>query len=228
MTLGNPAQRGDALDYKLLVNQWFEHVWNRRSREAIIAYMAPDCLTKVEGLDAPLTRDGFVEYHAAFISAVPDVRAFVTTVVAEGTQVVVTWRARGTHTGPGFGIPPSGRPVDFSGMSMFRFVDGQIAEGADSWNRGEMIASLMQVRMDELRDTAGLTMREAQVALLMAERYPHTAIANQLGIKANTARRHCERVMMKLGVKKRLDVGPALGKIPGTGLERHGTDVGRS
>ena len=46
------------------------------------------------------------------------------------------------------------------------------------------------VRIDELRERTRLTAREAQVALLMAERFIRVEIAGQLHIAANTARRH--------------------------------------
>ncbi|MEO7889764.1 MAG: ester cyclase, partial [Vicinamibacterales bacterium] len=83
-------------DYRDLVNRWFEQVWNRRRRAAILEYMDSACLTKVEGMDAPLTREAFLDYHAAFISAVPDLRSEVISVVTEESRAVVTWRARGT------------------------------------------------------------------------------------------------------------------------------------
>jgi steroid delta-isomerase-like uncharacterized protein len=212
-------------DCKAVVARWFQEVWNERRRDAIDEMMAEDCLTKVEGLDAPLSRDAFKEYHQAFLSAVPDLRAEVVLLIGEGTTAVASWRAVGTHSGPGLGIPPSGRRVDFTGLSVFEFVGGLIARGFDRWNRGEMIASLMRVRMDELRSHVGFTQREAQVALLIAERFTHAEIAAQLKIRPNTARRHCEKVMMKLGVSRRQDVAPALGKIPGSVLVRHGTDL---
>lgn len=63
------------------------------------------------------------------------------------------------------------------------------------------------------------------MALLTAERFAHTEIANQLAISPNTARRHCEKVLLKLGVSRRQDVAHALGKIPGSVLARHGGDV---
>jgi DNA-binding CsgD family transcriptional regulator len=87
------------------------------------------------------------------------------------------------------------------------------------------MAGLMLVRMDELCERTPLTQREAQVALLMAERFAHTEIADQLKIRPNTARRHCERVLEKLGVRKRQDVAQALGKIPGSVLDRHASDI---
>ena len=145
--------------------------------------------------------------------------------ITEGDTVIVHWRAIGTHLGPGLGIPPSGKPVDFSGLTVLEFQNGLIARGLDRWNRGEMIASLMQIRMSELRKHAGLTPREAQVALLMAERYTHMEIATQLKVRPNTARRHCEKVLLKLGVSRRQDVARALGKIPGSVLDRHGSDL---
>jgi steroid delta-isomerase-like uncharacterized protein len=216
------------VDNKLLVARWFEEVWNQQRAAAIDELMAPDCLTKVEGLDEPLSREAFREYQRAFLSAVPDLIAEVPLITAEGHTVIASWRARGTHVGAGLGIPPSGRPVDVTGLSVFEFAEGRIARGFDRWNRGEMIASLMHVRMDELGVHRGLTRREAQVALLMAERYSHTEIADQLRIKPNTARRHCEHVLGKLGVHRRQDVAEALGKVPGSVLSRHGSDIAES
>lgn len=46
--------------------------------------------------------------------------------------------------------------MDVSGLTVFEFEGGSIVRGFDRWNRGEMIASLMQVRMDELRQRAKL------------------------------------------------------------------------
>ena len=155
----------------------------------------------------------------------PDLRIEIPFAAAEGDMVIVQWRMRGTHLGPGLGIPASGKPVDISGFTSVWFENGLIARGVDRWNRGEFIASLMQVRMKELRLHAELTQREAQVALLMAERLTHTEIAAELKIKPNTARRHCENVLRKLGVGRRRDVAAAVGKIPGSMLNRHGADL---
>lgn len=212
-------------DLKAVALRWFDEWWNRRRDDVIEEVTTRDCLAIVEGLDGGLTRDGLRQHRQAWLSAVPDVRVEVLRTVADGTTVVVHWRVRGTHLGPGLGIPPSGKPVDFSGFTEFTFENGLIARGVDRWNRGEFIASLMQVRMEELRQQARLTAREAQVALLMAERLTHVEIAAELTIQPNTARRHCEKVLLKLGVSKRQDVASALGKIPGSVLSRHGSDL---
>jgi steroid delta-isomerase-like uncharacterized protein len=214
-------------DLKAVAVRWFEEWWNQRSDDVMEEITTPDCLSVVQGLDGGLNREGLRDYRRAWLNAVPDLRVEIPLVVTEGTTVVVHWRATGTHLGAGLGIPPSGRSVDITGLTKIEFQNGLMHRGVDHWNRGEMIASLMQVRMQELQKHAGLTAREAQVALLMADRLTHTEIASELKIKPNTARRHCEKVLFKLGVKRRQQVAQALGRIPGSVLNRHGSDLER-
>jgi steroid delta-isomerase-like uncharacterized protein len=213
-------------DYKSLVHRWTTEVWNHRREELIDQMASPDLVVEVEGMDGDIDRERFKEYRRNFLNAVPDMWVEILSITSEGRTSFQTWRATGTHLGPGLGIPPSGRRVDFSGATFYEFdEEGLIVRGFDRWNRGETIASLMQVRIDELVERARLTRREAQVALLMAERFAHADIADQLAIKPNTARRHCERVLGKLGVHRKQDVAKALGKIPGSVLDRHGSDL---
>jgi DNA-binding CsgD family transcriptional regulator/predicted ester cyclase len=213
------------IDHKKLVTRWIAEVWNNRREEAIDEMMAPECLAELEGVDHPVTPADFKAYRRAFLEAVPDLMVEIFSIVTEGETSTLHWRVTGTHLGHGLGIPPSGRRVAFTGTTFYRFKGSLIVGGFDTWNRGEVIASLMQVRIEELCERVLLTRREAQVALMMAERFPHTEIATQLGIKPNTARRHCERVLKKLGVRRRQDVATALGKIPGSVLNRHGADL---
>ena len=56
---------------------------------------------------------------------------------------------------------------------------------------------------DALRVRYGLTRREAEVALLLAEGLPNTDLAARLFISPHTARRHTEQVLAKLGLTSR-------------------------
>ena len=80
------------------------------------------------------TRDraGFVAMIAGIHAAFPDF--FLREEqepVAEGEWVASRWVAGGTHTGAEFnGLPAaSGRRFEIAGMSLYRVVDGRIAEG---------------------------------------------------------------------------------------------------
>lgn len=57
-----------------------------------------------------------------------------------------------------------------------------------------------------------LTRRQSEVALLMARRQTYREIARALGIRPDTARRHCQAVLDRLGLHGREDVGDALWK----------------
>lgn len=61
----------------------------------------------------------------------------------------------------------------------------------------------------------GLTEREAEVALQLAERKRNSEIAQALFISEHTARRHTEKVLQKMGLNSRLDVrGELLSALP--------------
>ncbi|MEZ4588271.1 MAG: ester cyclase [Gemmatimonadales bacterium] len=141
----------EPIDYKALITRWITDVWNVRREETIDEMLAPDCVIEVEGSDTSLTVESFKQYRRAFLNAVPDLWVEILALTTEGASSVLEWRVRGTHLGPGLGIPPSGRRVDFTGFSSYHFSGTTIVHGADRWNRGEMIASLLQVRMDELK-----------------------------------------------------------------------------
>jgi DNA-binding CsgD family transcriptional regulator len=63
----------------------------------------------------------------------------------------------------------------------------------------------------ELCRSFGLTPRETDVALLLAERMSCREIANRLNMSFHTARCHTERILVKLSVRSKNDVSARLG-----------------
>jgi DNA-binding NarL/FixJ family response regulator len=63
---------------------------------------------------------------------------------------------------------------------------------------------------DSLRIRFGFTPRQAEIAILLAERLSNAEIALRLAIRPATARHHTERVLAGLGVHSRNDVQAAL------------------
>lgn len=66
--------------------------------------------------------------HAAF----PDYRITIREQIAEGDVVATAWTLQGTHRGewasPMGAIAPTGRSVSYTGSTMFRVVDGKVAD----------------------------------------------------------------------------------------------------
>ena len=61
-------------------------------------------------------------------TAFPDLSYETKEVIGEGTWVAVRTILRGTHTGPYFGIAPTGRQVVQEQMHLIRFADGKGVE----------------------------------------------------------------------------------------------------
>jgi len=121
--------------------RFFEEVWNLRREQTIDDVLHPSLAGHMEG--AEFTGTGpYKQARAAILSAFPDFQVTVEATAADADHVVVRWSARGTHTGPGFGIDASQRRVSFRGMTWFTFSGGRVVEGWDSWNQGALLQSL--------------------------------------------------------------------------------------
>jgi predicted ester cyclase len=76
--------------------------------------------------------DGVRQFTAAMHAAFSPFFMRVEKVIAEADEVAAWWTTGGTHTGPlmspGGPIPPTGREMAMSGVSLLRVIDGRIAE----------------------------------------------------------------------------------------------------
>jgi len=91
---------------------------------------------------ATFTHEDGLKEAKGWRSAFPDLNVSVDLIVAEGDFVSVRWTARGTNTGVGNGIPATGKKVQVSGTTIFRFVGGKIAE---EWTSGDALGLLKQL-----------------------------------------------------------------------------------
>ena len=67
--------------------------------------------------------------------------------VLECDLVVAYCKIKATHTGAGFGIKFSGKPVAFEGMLMFRVRDGKVVE---AWNSFDFLKMFQQMGVVKL------------------------------------------------------------------------------
>ena len=86
--------------------------------------------------------EGFKSYGRALRAAFPDIRIVHDSFVTEGDYQAFRWTFHGTHEGPMFGIPPTGRQVSIEGYDILRIRDGRIIE---AWIEQDMIGLLQQI-----------------------------------------------------------------------------------
>lgn len=91
---------------------------------------------------------------STLMKAFPDVAVSVEDMFESGDKVAVRWRLKGTHSGTVAGIKPTNKPVDVSGISIYRFRGNQVVE---SW--GEL-------------DSAGLALQSCERAIDVLGRPP--------------------------------------------------------
>jgi steroid delta-isomerase-like uncharacterized protein len=111
------------------IRRWLEHVLaeNRRDLDRLIATLADDAVYEI----VPLKKfwrgkDEIREFYQGLWTALPDVKLDLRSRVADEHYVVEESHVRGTHTGPLFGIPPSGRYIEFDLVIYFPFRNGEI------------------------------------------------------------------------------------------------------
>jgi steroid delta-isomerase-like uncharacterized protein len=124
-----------------IVRSWFDQVWNQRRDAAVHELLHSGGIGHLEGMDVQ-GPEQFLAARAALLDAFPDLSVTVEATVSDGPDVVVRWSARGTHSGEGLGFPASKRRASFRGMTWLRFSGGQIVEGWDSWNLGQLLQEL--------------------------------------------------------------------------------------
>jgi predicted ester cyclase len=79
---------------------------------------------------------------AHFRRGFPDVVSTIEELIAEGDKVVARWRSRATHQGYYMGTPPSGKQVEFTGISFYRIEEGKIAQ---SWSVEDQYGLMVQI-----------------------------------------------------------------------------------
>jgi steroid delta-isomerase-like uncharacterized protein len=124
-----------------LARRWFDEIWNERRDATVQEILHPNAVGHLEGL---VTRglDEFFAARAYVLDAFPDFHMTVEDTVADRDSVVVRWSVTGTHDGELMGLPPTGTPVSFRGLTWLRFDNGLIVEGWDAWNQGRLMAEL--------------------------------------------------------------------------------------
>ena len=100
---------------KDVIRMYFDEVVNRGNLSLIDHTVA----ARAEGLRQVISM---------FFAAFPDAKTTIDDMIAEGDKVVVRSTTRATRTGALMGVAPTGRPVRYSGIDIFRVVESKITD----------------------------------------------------------------------------------------------------
>jgi steroid delta-isomerase-like uncharacterized protein len=125
------------------VRRFVDEVWNEGNLSAVDNYLAQtyahhDSSTRDFGRGPEGERRRVTLYRSAF----PDLRFTIEDLISDSDAVVIRWSSRGTHKGQLDQIPPTGKPVNVSGVSIVRFAGGKMVEGWISWDALGMLQQI--------------------------------------------------------------------------------------
>ena len=127
-----------------VVRTWFEELWNQGKEETMDRLFAGNGLAHgLSGPDGLPLRgpDAYRPFFRQFRAAFPNIHIDVVRTVTEGDLIAAHCHVTGTHSGP-FIAAPTGKAIDFWGMTIARVQNGQIVE---AWNNFDFLHLYQQL-----------------------------------------------------------------------------------
>jgi steroid delta-isomerase-like uncharacterized protein len=118
-----------SIENNKLAARHFGEVWGQGDPAIVDTLAHPELVVFYPALGQPINgRDAFKNVLALFHHAFPDLSVTVEDEVAEGDKVALRWTLHGTHRAEIMGVPPSGKTASWTGITIYRLVEGQVIE----------------------------------------------------------------------------------------------------
>ncbi len=127
---------------KRLARRAFEDLWNQGKLDTVTDLYDANQVSYGLGMDVPAGAEGIKQFISIYRTAYPDTHFTIEDQIAEDDKVVTRWTAVGSHQGELMGIPPTGRRVTVTGITINRIVGGKIME---TWNNYDALGQLQQL-----------------------------------------------------------------------------------
>jgi steroid delta-isomerase-like uncharacterized protein len=107
----------------------FAQVWNKAGTEVIDQLAAPDLVVSYPILPEPIHGpEAYKQFFVGFYNAFPDGGCRIDDLIAEGDKVAARWTIWGTHQVDLPGLPATGKHAKWTGITIYRVVDGKVVE----------------------------------------------------------------------------------------------------
>ncbi len=87
-------------------------------------------------------KDSAKAYYANYVTGFSNRQFIVKEMFAKGDKLVKYWEFKGTHSGPFFGIPATGKTIDVIGCTIATIVNGKITEEQDFFDNYEFLKQI--------------------------------------------------------------------------------------
>ena len=147
LVLGNViSATADTEANKALVSRLFTEVFNQGNLEVIDELVAPEFVHHTAGAIDATGPEGYKELIGMLRVAFPDLNVVIEDMIAEGDIITTRQTYTGTHKGNLMNIPPTDVEVVFTGIGIFRIVDGKITK---VWTEYDVLGLMLQLGVAE-------------------------------------------------------------------------------
>ena len=94
------------------------------------------------GVGQAFSLEQMIEILKGNMTTFSDFAIIAEDMIAKGDRVAVRFSVKVTHSGPGLGIPATGKKAESTGIEILRFENGKIAE---AWAVEDVLGLLMQL-----------------------------------------------------------------------------------
>lgn len=131
-------------DNKALARRFFQEFWDQKNVTVADELVAANHVDHTPGSPPglPPGPEGFKQFASVYFAAFPDLRITIEDMVAEGDKVVTRWTTQATHKGNLMGIPPTGKQVIITGITINQIAGGKAVE---TWTNFDMLGLLQQI-----------------------------------------------------------------------------------
>ena len=113
---------------KILMRRIYEEMWNGGNPA-----LAAEIFAQPEGVQS---------FVSQFLLSFPDLQHTVLDMVEEGNQVAVRFQAGGTHTSQWLQFAPTGRSIEYTGLTLARISEDKITEHYTWWDKAGLMEQL--------------------------------------------------------------------------------------
>ncbi len=124
------------------IERFFEEVWNERRIETIDELMSPNCVSHFEHEKIIGRKNWKGMFYDTMLKAIPDLSVEVKDNISDRGIVVSRWEAKGVFSDELFGISPSNKQIEFSGISWTSIIDGKLVEVWNNWDMSYLFRQL--------------------------------------------------------------------------------------
>lgn len=118
-------------------------MWNEANLTIVDEVYAPEIVRHDCSLPEDIVGlENMKNFLKNLFNAFPDLHLTVDEMIVAGNKMAQRWTMTGTNTGPMGDMPPTGKNVRFSGVSIAHFVNGKAVEIWDFFNVLDMMQQL--------------------------------------------------------------------------------------